>query len=214
MNTVSHFAVAALAQNRIYLLGENIAELILNGIQRGFQCIGILFAQRMKMQTVQKGASFICHGHIPLLTRDSETAARCAGVMDIMSLLRGAFRIDAKTDGFSCSLCLGAGQIREKHRIEVRKSLLHKEKSGARSLCRFGDKFSVAAKLCFSDHRNRAMRIPVYRLGTPRRSDPSGAYRERRMTDTGMSGSSVHADTGGGVSQRKNPCRLVGRRKS
>ena len=72
------------------------------------------------MQTVQQGGQLRvrCHGGVPLGTGGAQTAAGGAGVVDFVSLLRGALRVDAQTDAFARRLCRRAEFCQLAGRVE------------------------------------------------------------------------------------------------
>ena len=99
-------------------IGQQIAELFCHGVQRHGQRIGVLLAERVEVQSVQKlrQAGVLRHGGIPCCAGRTKAAAGRAGVVDRVAVLRGAFRVDAQPYAFArrldlctefCQLCRG-----------------------------------------------------------------------------------------------------------
>jgi len=76
---------------------QQVCKLFLHCGQRHCQRIGVLLAQGVEVQTVQQGGQLRvrCHSGVPLSTGGAQTAAGCTGVVNFVSLLRGALRVDA-----------------------------------------------------------------------------------------------------------------------
>ena len=89
-------------------IGQQIAKLFCHGIQRHGQCIGVLLAESVEVQSVQKlrQAGVLRHGGIPCCAGRTKAAAGRAGVVDRVAVLRGAFRVDAQPYAFARSLDL------------------------------------------------------------------------------------------------------------
>ena len=97
---------------------QQIAEPLRYRIQGGLQGIGVLLAQGVKMQAVQQSRQSRRHLRIPLGSRGSQAAARGAGIIDLVPLLGGAFRIDPQSDALSGFLGHGAEFLQLSGRIE------------------------------------------------------------------------------------------------
>ena len=87
--------------------GSRSAELLLHRVQRHGQRVGVLLTEGVEVQAVQQSgeARLLCQRGVPLGAGGAETAARGAGVIDGMALLRGALRVDAQTDALARRLC-------------------------------------------------------------------------------------------------------------
>ena len=99
-------------------IGQQIAEFFSHGVQRHGQCIGVLLAERVEVQSVQKlrQAGVLRHGGIPCCAGRTKAAAGRAGIVDCVAVLRGAFGVDAQPYAFArrldlctefCQLCRG-----------------------------------------------------------------------------------------------------------
>ena len=75
--------------------------------QRHRQRGRVLLAEGVEVQTVQQSGQLRVRGYcgVPLGTGSAQTAAGGAGVINFMTLLRGALRVDAQTDAFARCLC-------------------------------------------------------------------------------------------------------------
>ena len=89
--------VMAAAEIYPFHLRQISSEFLFKFICRGLKVIRILFAERMKMQTVKKRQQ----GFIELFPCGSQAGARGAGIINGMPLLGGTLRIDPKTGLFS-----------------------------------------------------------------------------------------------------------------
>ena len=72
------------------------------------------------MQAVQQGGQLrvLLHSGVPLGAGGAKAAARGAGVVDLMAVLRGALRIDAQAHAFACRLCRRAELCQLAGRVE------------------------------------------------------------------------------------------------
>ena len=91
------------------------SEFALERLHSGFQIVRILLAQRVKMQSVQHGQD----AFVQLRQRCAQTRAGRTGIINCMSLLCGAFRIDAQTNGLAAFLCARAEFLYLRRRIEA-----------------------------------------------------------------------------------------------
>ena len=90
---------------------KNITELLFDSFQRDLKSIRTLLAKSMKMKTVKKFQNLSGHLFVPYASGNTEAAALCAGIVDLMTFLRGAFRVDAKTDALSAIFCFTAESL-------------------------------------------------------------------------------------------------------
>ena len=84
--------------------GNQITELFLYGSKGCLQIIRVLLTEGMVMNPIQKFHQLrILHNcFIPLYSCCTHAASRCTRVINLMSLLGRAFRIDPESHAFSC----------------------------------------------------------------------------------------------------------------
>ena len=101
-------------------LGQQVCKFFLHRCQRHRQRIRVLLAQGVEVQTVQQGGQLRVrrHGGVPLGTGGAQTAAGGAGVVDFVTFLRGALRVDAQTNAFARCLCRRAELCQLAGRVE------------------------------------------------------------------------------------------------
>ena len=78
-------------------------ELFFHRFQCHRQIIRVLLAQRMEMYSVQTADLFLRHLPLQSFQRCPQPGERRAGIVDRMSLLSGALRVDAQPHAASCS---------------------------------------------------------------------------------------------------------------
>ena len=81
--------------------GQKIPEFFLYRGEGDGERIGILLTQRMEMQAVEQGKQFRVSLPVEHLARSAKAAARCAGIVDGVPILCGAFRVDPQAEAFS-----------------------------------------------------------------------------------------------------------------
>ena len=86
---------------------QQAAELRLDRVQRQGQRVGVLLTEGVEVEAVQQGreARLLFQRGIPLGAGGAEAAARGAGVIDGMALLRRALGVDAQAHALARSLC-------------------------------------------------------------------------------------------------------------
>ena len=99
---------------------QYIAEFFCHSIQRHRQRVGVLLAQGVEMQPVQKlgQGGVLRHGGVPRGAGRAKAAAGGAGVVDGVTVLRGAFGVDAQPHAFARRLDLGAEFCQLRGRVE------------------------------------------------------------------------------------------------
>ena len=87
--------------------GSRSAELRLDRVQRQGQRVGVLLTEGVEVEAVQQGreARLLFQRGIPLGAGGAEAAARGAGVIDGVALLRRALGVDAQAHALARSLC-------------------------------------------------------------------------------------------------------------
>ena len=70
--------------------GQKVAEFLLYDGQRLGQCVGVLLAESVEVQSVQqlRQGGVLLHGGVPLGAGRAQPTARGAGVVDLMAVLR------------------------------------------------------------------------------------------------------------------------------
>ena len=88
---------------------QQVAEFLFHSVQRHGQRIGVLLAERVEVQSVQKlrQAGVLRNSGIPCCAGRTKAAAGRAGVVDRVAVLRGAFWVDAQP--YALTGCLGLG---------------------------------------------------------------------------------------------------------
>ena len=87
--------MVAAAQIEPFHARQKLAEIPLHHLYRFNECIGVLLAEGMAVKAVEAGKVFALES----LSQDSQTAARCTGVIDGV-LLGGMIGIDAQAAAF------------------------------------------------------------------------------------------------------------------
>ena len=89
-------------------LRKHVAELLFHSTKSDLQRVRVLLAQSVEMNAVQKRESIGRHVTVPDFARDAQAAAPGARIVDLVALLRGAFRVDAKAHALAARLRLSA----------------------------------------------------------------------------------------------------------